>query len=115
MRAFVVGLVAEELNPATERPVPLSGLVFTLVALATALLLVSMVRHLRRVANGPLADDSRQPRPAAGGVAGAVARDAEPGGEPPAEPRAAVPGAQAGPAAGAGTLNGPAPEGDGPA
>lgn len=113
MRAFVVGLMADEVNPATERPVPLSGLVFTVVAIATALLLVSMVRHLRRVANGPLPDDSPLARgPGGEPAAGAAVPDAGPAAEPPAEPGDPVPGGNPGPA-GAGT--GPTLEGDGPA
>lgn len=113
MHAFVVGLVADEVNPATQRPVPMSGLVFTVVALATALLLVSMVRHLRRVANSPLPDDSPPARgPGGQPAARAAVPDAGPAAEPPAEPGDPVAGGNPGPA-GAGT--GPTPEGDGPA
>lgn len=48
MRGMLAVVLAEDVNPATKRPVPLSGIVFTVLAVALALLLVSMVRHLRR-------------------------------------------------------------------
>lgn len=41
-------IAADEIDPATVRPAPLSSLIFLFLLGATALLIWSLVRHLRR-------------------------------------------------------------------
>ncbi len=49
MHGVLAALVAaDEIDPATVRPVPMSAVVFTILALTLVVLLWSFVRHLRR-------------------------------------------------------------------
>lgn len=55
-------IAADEVDPATVRPAPLSAVVFTFLAVALVLLLWSFVRHVRRAqANlgSAIEDDTR--------------------------------------------------------
>lgn len=68
---LAVLVAAEEIDPATVRPSPLTSVVFTLLLVALVLLLWSFLRHMRRVqANlGPAgaAGAAGAPRPATRG------------------------------------------------
>lgn len=81
MHGLVVGIVAAgtDVDPAALKPSPLSAVVFAVLAIATVLLLLSMLRHLRRArANlgpAPAAQSPEGPTEAAGSAVGGTELD----------------------------------------
>lgn len=86
--ALALFVAAEEIDPATVRPAPLSAVAFTILLVVLLLLLRSFLRHLRRVDNNLGPAKLPPAGPAARGTGAASEASAGADAAPPAAPAA---------------------------
>jgi hypothetical protein len=86
--ALAMFVAAEEIDPATVRPAPLSAVAFAVLLVVLLLLLRSFLRHLRRVDNnlGPAKLPPGAPAPRGSGAAPEVSGAADPASPAGADP-----------------------------